>query len=72
MTRRIRKISLAQHDRERGCVIPSEAEESRGNGMLMFCERLREMQGLAQHDRGRVGVIPSEAEESRGNVFISL
>ena len=36
---------------ERVGVIPSEAEESRGNGMLMFCERFSEMQGQAQHDR---------------------
>ena len=50
--------TLAQHDRGGDVsfrafyftVIPSEAEESRGNGLFMFCVRFREMFRQAQHD----------------------
>ena len=34
-------------------VIPSEVEESRGNGLVMFWVRFREMKGQAQHDKSK-------------------
>ena len=51
-------------------VIPSVAEESRGNVLVMFWVRFREMFRQAQHDT--LSVIPSVAEESRGNEKGSL
>ena len=53
--------SLAQHDRKENVsfrlfyftVIPSVAEESRGNGLVLSFVRFREMFRQAQHDRGK-------------------